>query len=81
MRRLIGAWAFQARLGVICHTLWKGTQSLLHLLGVMVIATVMFAVAGNVLIGWREAHLASVGAALEASGWRSCAAHFVRHII
>ncbi len=63
--RLITAWSFQSLLGVICKTLIKCVEPIAQLIVIMCMMCCIFAVWGNVLVGWRSETSASLSLAIE----------------
>lgn len=63
--RLVRAWSFQSKLGIICNTLSKAAPQLAHLLMIIISCVVLFACLANIGIGHRVSYTSSYSAAFE----------------
>jgi hypothetical protein len=63
--RLLRAWSFQAKLGIICNTLLRAAPQLAHHMAVIVCIVALFAALSYLALGQRVSHAASYGAAFE----------------
>lgn len=63
--RLVRAWSFQSKLGIICNTLLKAAPELAHLLLIIFSCILLFAVLANLGIGYRVSYNHSYAAAVE----------------
>jgi hypothetical protein len=63
--RLLRAWSFQSKLGIICQTLMLAAGQLAHLLLVIVVAITLFAQLSYLALGQRVSYASSYSAAFE----------------
>lgn len=63
--RLVRAWSFQSKLGIITNTLFEAAPQLAHLLLVICCCIVLFSGLANLGLGHRVPYLSSYAAALE----------------
>jgi hypothetical protein len=63
--RLLRAWSFQAKLGIVTNTLLRAAPQLGHLLLVILACILLFACVACVGLGGRVSYLNSAGAAVE----------------
>jgi hypothetical protein len=63
--RLVGAWAFQARVGIICSTLWRAAEPLLQLGVIVLVISFLLAAVNHIMLGWRQEKVADIGRAVQ----------------
>lgn len=65
VRRLLRAWSFQARLGLVTRTLLAAAPQLAHLLLIILVCAVPFALLSQLALGTRVGVISSLGGAIQ----------------